>query len=288
MPKVIVIKQGDVNKVTCPTVNRVLLWPTTAPGALGNSQEDSPGMSLYMVARNQPTACIIICPGGAYRGRAAHEGEPVARWLNSLGVSAVVLDYRVAPYRHPYPLLDAKRAMRLVRFHAGEWGIDSKRIGMLGFSAGGHLTATLGTHFDCGIANDLDLVERESCRPDLLVLCYPVISFTNYQHEGSKNNLLGPQPAAADINDLSNELRVTADTPPTFLWHTANDAGVPVENSLMFASALSHHKIPFELHVYPNGRHGLGLAGDDPHVNTWTDMCARFLVHNGFTNQVGS
>lgn len=268
-----------------PTENRVLLWSTDVPGALGEGPEDNPGMSLYMVDSEKPTACVLICPGGGYVHRAAHEGEPVARWLNSIGVSAIVLDYRVAPYRHPYPLLDARRAMRLARLHASEWGIDPNRIGILGFSAGGHLAATLGTHSDCGFVNSSDPVERESCRPDLMILCYPVISFTSYQHKGSITNLLGPQPAASDISDLSNELRVTSDTPPTFLWHTANDAGVAVENSLMFASALSRNNIPFELHVFPEGRHGLGLAGDDSYVGTWTGMCARFLSHNAFVTQ---
>jgi acetyl esterase/lipase len=208
----------------------------------------------------------------------------VARRLNSLGVHAFVLSYRVAPYRHPYPLLDAQRAIRTVRNLAERWGVDRRRVGMLGFSAGGHLAATAGTHFDAGDAQAADPVERASCRPDLLVLCYAVITFQGpFRHEGSLRNLLGDNPPEELQLLLSNERQVNAETPPTFLWHTAEDAGVPPGNSLLFASALARHKVPFELHIFPQGRHGLGLAPDDPRVGAWTGLCATWLKERGFS-----
>ncbi len=261
---------------------RVLLWPAGAPGAMGQEPEDCPAVQPYLLPADAPSACVVICPGGGYGRRAPHEGEPVARWLNSIGIAAVVLHYRVAPYRHPYPLMDAQRALRLVRQNASLWRIDPRRVGILGFSAGGHLAVTLATHFDSGDAAAADPVEKQTCRPDLAVLCYPVISFLRYQHTGSMTNLLGAAPSEQARQELSNELHVTAETPPTFLWHTASDTGVPVENSIIFASALSACKVPFELHVYPQGRHGLGLAAEDPHVGTWTGLCARFFNRCGF------
>lgn len=270
--------------MTTLSSKRLYLWPEGAPGALGNDPEDRPGITPYLLTPSDRRACIVICPGGGYHHRAAHEGEPVARWVNNLGIAAVVLDYRVAPYRHPYPLLDAQRAIRLVRHHASEWGIDPSRVGVLGFSAGGHLASTLGTHYDSGNHSSIDPVERFSSRPDLMILCYPVISFTEHRHLGSIRNLLGPEPPEDLLLSLSNERQVTQDTPPTFLWHTANDPGVPVENSLMFAKALSANEIPFELHVYPSGRHGLGLAAGNPHISTWTELCSLFLAHRGFTS----
>ncbi len=260
----------------------VMLWPDGAPGALGQSREDQPRLTPYLVASPRPAAAMVICPGGGYALRAPHEGEPVARWLNGLGVSAFVLDYRVAPYRHPYPLLDAQRAIRLVRHRAREWGVDPGRVGILGFSAGGHLASTVGTHYDAGDPDAPDPVDRQSCRPDLLVLCYPVISFGPHRHSGSMKNLIGDDPPAELRELLSNELHVTADTPPTFLWHTADDAGVPVANSLLFAEALSRHGVPFALHIFPSGRHGLGLATEHPEVSAWTSLCACWLARHGF------
>ena len=229
------------------------------------------------------SSAVIVFPGGAYAIRAAHEGEPIARWLNSIGVSAFVLQYRVAPHRHPAPLSDAQRAVRLVRLHAKDWGIRPDRIGVLGFSAGGHLAATISTHWDRGDAAARDPVERESCRPDAAILCYPVISLTApYAHQGSRNNLLGPEPPEELCRDLSNETRVNAETPPAFLWHTADDAGVPVEHSIDYALALRRHGVPFALHVFPHGRHGLGLAAEAPDVAKWTELCADWLRGLGF------
>ena len=261
---------------------RVPIWPNGVPGAVGNTEKDNPCLTLYLAQAAPTSACIIILPGGSYVGHAAHESEPVARWLNSIGVSAAVLNYRVTPYRHPFPMYDAQRAVRTVRYHAVDWGIDPQRIGVLGFSAGGHLAATVGAHYDAGVPTAADPVERLGCRPDLLVLCYPVISFITHRHEGSMHHLLGDDPAKSDMILLSNELQVTPDTPPTFLWHTASDAGVPVENSMMFATALSKNKVPFAMHIYPAGRHGLGMAAADPYVASWLDECAKFLTHCGF------
>lgn len=239
----------------------------------------------YLEPYIEPSAnsAVIVCPGGGYTVRAAHEGEPIARWLNSIGVSAFVLQYRVAPNRHPAPLSDAQRAMRLVRHRAKEWGIRTDRIGILGFSAGGHLAATLSTHWDRGDASADDPIERESCRPDATILCYAVVSMSApYMHSGSRQNLLGPEPSPDLCRDLSIELQVNAETPPAFLWHTADDASVPVDHAVDYSMALRRHGVPFALHVFPHGRHGLGLAPEAPDVAKWTDLCADWLHGLGF------
>lgn len=228
-------------------------------------------------------AAIMVCPGGGYATRAPHEGEPIARWLNSIGVSAFVLQYRVAPHRHPVPLSDAQRAMRLVRHRASEWGLGPDRIGILGFSAGGHLAATLSTHWDLGDASAPDPVLRTSCRPDATILCYAVISMSApFAHTGSRQNLLGPEPDPGLALRLSNETAITAETPPAFLWHTADDTAVPVEHSVEYAMALRRHGVPFSLHVFPHGRHGLGLAEEAKDVAQWTDLCGEWLRGLGF------
>ncbi|MCA0757725.1 alpha/beta hydrolase [Paenibacillus sp. N4] len=260
----------------------LLLWPEGAPYCQGETDEDRPAITPYLVeGENNPA--VIVCPGGGYGTRAYHEGEPVAQWLNGLGISAFVLRYRVAPYQYPCALLDAQRAIRLVRQEAKEFRVDPDKIGLLGFSAGGHLTANAGTSYDKGNEDADDPIERQSSRPDLLILCYPVITMTDpFTHQGSRNNLLGKEPEQGSIERMSNELNVTEDTPPTFLWHTSNDGGVPVENSLLFASALSKHNVLFDLHVYAKGRHGLGLAEDEQHTAGWTGACASWLELNGY------
>ena len=248
----------------------VPLWPQGAPGALGQEPKDVPTLTPYLAPADKASgAAIVVCPGGAYGGLAAHEGHDYALFLNQKGVHAFVLKYRLgtAGYRHPAMLQDVQRAIRLVRARAGEWGVDKQRVGVMGSSAGGHLASTALTHFDRGQTAAADPVERESCRPDLGILCYPVISMGPLTHAGSKHNLLGPNPDPALVTLLSNELQVTPDTPPCFLWHTADDAAVKVENSLEFAAALSRHKVPFALHIYPHGRHGLGLADKPPFAN---------------------
>jgi acetyl esterase/lipase len=235
-----------------------------------------------------PRPAVVVCPGGGYAGLAPHEGLPVARWLCGLGVDAFVLRYRVAPHRHPAPLQDAQRALRTVRHRAGEWGVDPGRVGILGFSAGGHLAATAGTHGDPGNAAAADPVERQSSRPDLMVLCYAVLTFGPFGHEGSLRNLLGPDAPPALRASLSLETRVREDTPAAFLWHTADDQGVPVENSLLFAMALRRAGVPFALHVFEHGRHGLGLAEEDPDVGAWTVRCEAWLAAHGFGSGGGA
>lgn len=225
---------------------------------------------------------MIVCPGGGYAGLADHEAGPVAEWLNSFGVAAFVLNYRRTPYRHPIPLGDAQRAIRWVRSHADEWGLDKNHIGILGFSAGGHLAASAATLFDDGRPEALDPVERESSRPDAAILCYPVISCGEFAHRGSVLNLLGDPPPLEKVRELSLETRVTPRNPPTFIWHTADDGAVPVENSLLFAGALAQHEVNTTLHVFPHGQHGLGLASDSATVSVWTGRCAHWLKDMGF------
>lgn len=264
---------------------RIELWPEGAPYAAGDGPEDRPAITPYLAEGEGASSAVIVCPGGGYVRRAPHEGEPIALWLNGLGISAFVLDYRVAPYKHPAPLADAQRAIRTVRSRAAEWGIDRQRIGILGFSAGGHLASAAGTHYDAGDPQALDPVERESSRPDCMVLCYPVISLIHHAHQGSRINLVGEEADEALCRLLSNELQVTPDTPPTFLWHTSDDPSVPVENSLMFAEALSRNKVAFELHSYMSGRHGLGLAETHPEAHTWTHLCGLWLKRIGFAGK---
>jgi acetyl esterase/lipase len=259
----------------------LLLWPAGAPGALGTEPVDKPKITIYRAAADKATgASVVVCPGGGYGVVAAdHEGKQVAEWLNSFGVTAFVLQYRLGPrYHHPAPLQDAQRALRLVRSKAREFGIDPKRVGILGFSAGGHLTSTAGTHFDAGRASDPDPIEHESSRPDFMVLAYPVISLVApYTHKGSLENLLGKDPAPTLVQSLSNELQVTKDTPPTFLFHTADDPGVPVENSTVFFAALRKAGVPAEMHIFAKGPHGVGLAPKDPVLATWPSLCAAWM-----------
>jgi len=261
------------------------LWTGAAPGALGQDSVDIPTISLYRPSGSTATgAAIVVCPGGSYTMLADHEGHTIAVWLNSIGITAAVLKYRLGPrYHHPVELQDVTRAMRTLRARAAEWGIDPRRIGIMGFSAGGHLASTIATHFDAGDPGSADPIERVSSRPDLAVLAYPVISMTDgITHQGSRRNLLGDNPTQALVAELSNEKRVTAKTPPTFLFHTANDPVVPVENSLLFASALRAAKVPFELHVFEQGPHGVGLAQDDPVLSVWPSLLQHWLRVQGF------
>jgi acetyl esterase/lipase len=258
------------------------LWPEGAPLANGVSDEDVPAIMAYPV-QGQRRGAVIVCPGGGYGMRADHEGEPIALWLNSIGIHAFVLRYRVAPYQYPCALTDIQRAIRYARHNADGLGINGSKIGVLGFSAGGHLTASIGTHYDSGNPDAEDAIDRQSCRPDAIVLCYPVITMKPpFYHEGSMLNLLGRTPDPELIELLSNEGQVTTDTPPAFLWHTSDDEAVPVENSLMFASALRQKKVPFDLHVYETGHHGLGLAKEDAHVASWTSVCGLWLKRHQF------
>lgn len=254
----------------------IKLWEK-APGFDSEIKQDEPSITPYIVENEKSNGAIIVFPGGGYEMKAFHEGEPVAKWLNSIGISAFVLDYRVAPYKHPYPSMDAMRAVRYVRYYAKQWNIDTKKIGILGFSAGGHLASTVGVHYDLGDPEAADPIDRMSSRPDCMVLCYPVITFGEYRHDGSMRKLLGNTPDEEMRELLSNEKHVTGDTPPTFIWHTADDRGVPVKNSIMFADSLSENSIPYELHIFKSGNHGLGLAEDRPSISIWTKLCENWL-----------
>ncbi|HEV7396382.1 MAG TPA: alpha/beta hydrolase [Pyrinomonadaceae bacterium] len=262
----------------------IVLWPGGAPGALGKEPVDIPTLTPYLPPKEKVTgAAVIVCPGGGYTHLADHEGGPVAEWLNSIGVTAFVLKYRLGPrYHHPAPVQDAARAIRLVRSRSPEWGLDPQRIGILGFSAGGHVASTTGTHFDSGKPDAPDPIERVSSKPNLMILIYPVITMRDKTHAGSKMNLLGDNPSEELVALLSNEEQVTKDTPATFLVHTQTDTAVPVENSLMFVAALRKAGVPFEFHLYERGPHGFGLGGKDPILATWPDRCADWLRVHGF------
>ncbi|MBT8037785.1 MAG: alpha/beta hydrolase [Verrucomicrobiae bacterium] len=258
------------SSVTSLCAKEVPLWESAAPGSKGQMPRDIPTLTHFPAPeKNNTGAALVICPGGGYGGLAAHEGKGYAEFLQMHGINAFVLKYRLgsAGYRHPVMLGDAARALRTVRANAEAWKIDPHKIGIMGSSAGGHLASTLLTHFDAGDATSKDPIERVSSRPDLGILCYAVISMGPLTHRGSKRNLLGADPSAELIKLLSNELQVTSETPPTFLWHTASDSSVKVENSLAFAAALSKAKVPFALHVYEKGRHGIGLAARAPYKN---------------------
>lgn len=255
------------------------LWENGAPGALGHEDSDIPTLTYYPAAHAVPTA-VIVAPGGGYRGLAMnHEGRQVANWLNAMGISAFVLKYRLGPrYHHPIELGDAQRAIRLVRAHAAQYGVKPDRIGMMGFSAGGHLTSTAETHFDSGNPNASDPIDRASSRPDFAVLGYAVISFTApYTHKGSAQALLGDSPDPKLLADLSNELQVTPQTPPTFLFSTSEDTGVPSENSVAFYLALHKAHVPAELHIFQYGPHGVGLDLGDPAVGEWPHLLINWL-----------
>jgi acetyl esterase/lipase len=265
----------------------IRLWNEQTPGALGQQPHDIPTLTPYLPDATKRTgAAMVVCPGGGYGNLAAHEGHDYALWLGAHGVTSFVLQYRLGSngYRHPRMLEDAARAMRMVRAHAEQWQIDPKRVGIMGSSAGGHLAATLLTHFDAGQPDADDPVERESSRPDLGILCYPVISMGPLAHEGSRQNLLGDNPSDELVQLLSNELHVTAQTPPCFLWHTWEDPAVKVENSMEFAAALRRNAVPFDLHIYQEGRHGLGLGDAPPfqHAHPWTHDLAVWLKVQGF------
>lgn len=259
------------------------LWPNGAPGALGHEEADIPSVAVYRAPRPNGTA-IIVFPGGAYGMLASnHEGRQWAYWYNAMGITAFVAKYRLGPrYRHPIELGDALRAIRTVRSRASEFGVSPDRIGIMGFSAGGHLASTAATHSDAGDAAAVDPIDRAGSRPDFLILGYPVISFDPaITHAGSVRNLLGESPDPRLIEDLSNDLRVTARTPPTFLFHTANDAAVPVENSVRFFLALRKAGAPAEMHVFENGPHGVGMGLNDPALAQWPSLLAAWLRARG-------
>ena len=253
---------------------------------MGTEPADKPRITVYRAPVDKANgAGIIVCPGGGYRNLASdHEGKQVAEWMNTLGVSAFVLQYRVGPrYRHPAPLRDAQRALRLVRSKAKDFGIDPSRLGVIGFSAGGHLASTIGTLFDDGQRDAADPIERMGSRPDFLILAYPVISLgAPFTHKGSLASLLGDSPDSGLVRELSTEGRVTARTPPTFLFHTADDPVVPAENSIAFYAALRAANVPAEMHVFAHGPHGVGLAQQDRALSAWPSLGAAWMNAMGF------
>ena len=270
-------------QVPSPQVLR--LWQGAAPHSLGTADADTPTITVFLPAQNPTHTLIVVAPGGGYEQLASdHEGVQVAHWLNERGVAALVLKYRLGPvYHHPVELEDAQRAIRTARSRAADWGADPSHIGMWGFSAGGHLTATAGTHFDRGNASSDDVVERVSSRPDFLVLAYPVITMeAGITHAGSRLNLLGPSPEDATVALLSADQQVTDQTPPTFLFSTTDDNVVPVQNSVLFYSALVEHHVSAEMHIYNHGHHGVGLAVGNPVLSGWPDVLAHWLRENGW------
>ena len=259
------------------------LWDGAAPLAAGETDKDVPTLTVYRP--ETPNGCaIVVCPGGGYGGLAVdHEGRQVGEWLNKIGVTGFVLRYRVAPYRHPVPLADVQRAIRTVRAKADGFGVDPARIGVLGFSAGGHLASTAATHFDRPAVPAADEIDAQSARPDFAVLVYPVISFVDAAtHVGSRRNLLGDTPDEALVRGLSNELQVTKETPPTFLVHSDQDTGVPAENSVLFYLACRKAGVPVEMHLFEPGRHGFGLGGDDPVLSEWPSLCEHWMAFHGW------
>ena len=261
------------------------LWTGAAPGALGSDDTDIPALTVYLPrTMTVSTPAVVICPGGGYRNLASnHEGRQVASYFNSLGVAAFVLRYRLGPrYHHPIELGDAQRAIRTLRSHATEWQLDPAHIGIVGFSAGGHLAMSTSTIFDVADPRAADPIDRAGSRPDFVVLGYPVISMVApWTHKGSKTNLLGDAPDENLARKLSGELAVTKDTPPTFIFHTADDPAVPVENSVHYFLALRQAGVPAEMHVFEHGPHGVGLANDNPSLSPWSTLLANWLRSRG-------
>jgi acetyl esterase/lipase len=264
----------------------ILLWPNGAPGAQGADDRDKPALTVYMPPNTTgPMTAVIIAPGGSYaRLSMNNEGRAPANYLNALGIAAFVLRYRLGPqYHHPIELGDAQRAIRTVRARAAEWHIAPDRIGMMGFSAGGHLASSASTHFDAGSTDAADPIDRVSSRPDFAVLGYPVISFVEaWTHQGSKTNLLGDKPDPALARSLSSDTQVTASTPPAFIYHTNADTVVPVENAVAYFLALRKAGVPAEMHVFKDGPHGTGLGMQDPSLAEWPRLLANWLKASGF------
>jgi acetyl esterase/lipase len=255
-----------------------LLWPHGAPGALGEEDADKPTITIYQAPTPAPTnPAVVVCPGGGYRGLAMdHEGKQIAEWLNARGMAAFVLKYRLGPrYHHPAMLNDVQQAIRTVRSRAKEFGIAPDRIGVWGFSAGGHLASSAATHFAT--------VDGVSSRPDFAVLTYPVITLTNeqYVHKGSRTNLLGENPDPKLEQLMSSELQVTSDTPPVFLFSTSGDTTVPSENSVLMYLALHKAGVPVEMHIFEKGRHGVGLAQSDPALRVWPTLLENWFRTRG-------
>ncbi|HYW80556.1 MAG TPA: alpha/beta hydrolase [Thermoguttaceae bacterium] len=286
LPLVIACGLLSTSPALADSPEKILLWPDGAPGAKGDTPNDKPTLTVCLPEKEKATGtAVVVCPGGGYGGLAlGHEGVVIAEWFNQMGVAAVILEYRHRGkgYGHPAPLQDAQRAIRTVRAKADAWNIDSAKIGIMGFSAGGHLASTAGTHFDAGDAAATDPIQRVSCRPDFMILCYAVIALNEpFTHFGSQRNLLGEDADPELIRSLSNEKQVTPETPPTFLFHTDQDTGVPAENSIYFYLALREAKVPAELHVFRTGGHGVGLGANIPGTSNWPNCCKAWLAGRG-------
>ena len=276
---------GQDQSGSVPSPQMMPLWADGAPSDLPADSGPAPTLTLYRPAPGKASGgAVVVCPGGGYQGLADHEGKPIAEWFNRMGITAVVLRYRLGPKNHhPAMLQDAARAIRTTRANAKAWGIDPGRVAIIGFSAGGHLASTAGTHFDAGNPAASDPIDRESSRPDRLLLIYPVISMREgITHSGSRRNLLGTDPDPDLVDSLSNETQVTNETPPTFLVHTAGDNVVPAENSLLFALALRQAKVPVEFHLFEKGHHGLGLGPDGMPYSEWKQLAVRWLGAQGW------
>ncbi|MEM9589314.1 MAG: alpha/beta hydrolase, partial [Planctomycetota bacterium] len=265
---------------------QVPLWFGEPPGQGGDGPGDVPELLITRAQSDQPTAGVVILPGGGYRGHAiGHEGHEIADWMKSLGITSGICTYRLGGkgndgkgYRHPVPMIDAQRAIQTMRAGAKELGIDPKRIGVIGFSAGGHLASTVSTHFAVIDKSSPDPVNHVSSRPDFCILAYPVITLKQpHTHAGSRKNLLGQDPALELVNSLCNDQQVSSETPPTFLMHTAEDTVVPVQNSILYYQACLQHGVPVEMHLFQEGRHGVGLAKQFPGVSQWPELCQQWL-----------
>lgn len=255
------------------------LWENGAPYFDPAIGQPEPTLTSYLCG-DKKRGCVIVFPGGAYAFRAPHEGEPISRMINEAGVHSFVLNYRVAPYHHPVELTDALRAVRYVRYHADEFNVDPDKIAVLGFSAGGHLAVSAIEHYDYG--KEGDEIDAVSSRPNGGILCYAVVSMSNNTHEGTLHNLLGDDPSPELMKSLSGECSVREDTPPVFIWHTMEDNGVPVSNSLNMCAALKEKNIPCEMHIFPYGAHGLGLAQSVPDTAQWSRLLQNWLLMYGY------
>jgi acetyl esterase/lipase len=277
-----------------PAPKTINLWGDKIPGPVSADPKNVPTLTIQLAPKATANgAAVVICPGGGYSGRATdHEGKQIAEWLNKRGVSAFILKYRtvneskIAPPLAPGPMLDVQRAIRTVRAGAKKYGVDPTRIGVWGFSAGGHVASTAATHFDDGKADSADPIEKVSCRPDFAILAYAVITMTDKTHGGSRNNLLGPKPDEKLLEFYSNEKHVTAKTPPTFLFHTVEDGAVPIANSRMFRDACLKAGVPVKLVEYQKGQHGVGLgAKTGLPLKEWPNELEKWLKSSGFLDK---
>jgi len=268
-----------------PTEASVFLYDKNVPGSTVDD-DFRPWLEPYLLETDVPRGAVLVCPGGAYTHRARHEAAPVARRFNTAGFHAFIVEYRVSPHRYPAALMDISRAIRIVRSRADAWRVLPDKLAVGGFSAGGHLAGCAGTLYDNGDADAGDDLDRFSNRPDALILCYAALTFGEHYHGSSPQRLLGEDASEEEILSISPRHHVTGNTPPAFLWHTVEDKSVSVMQSLLFAQALQEHGVPFEMHIFPEGRHGLGLADEGerhvPGVDAWPDLCCTWLTRMGW------